>query len=257
MSDLPHKPPVLVIFCRRPAPGIGKQRLAAEIGNTRAAEISALLLNTALEDAARWPGPVVLSPSETEDTGWAATLLDRPVRVIPQPAGNLGERLQAVDQLVRDHHQGPVVFIGSDAPVLSEENYEAARSALLHHDVVLAPALDGGVTLMAARHAWPALADLPWSSDRLCTALAERCTTQGLRVTSQGRRDPGLLSIDARRDTWGEPYYWLAYERRRSNAAAGTDLEAVYQGYISVTPLAMNMTDLGMMSSVEAAFRAK
>ncbi|MBL8199074.1 MAG: TIGR04282 family arsenosugar biosynthesis glycosyltransferase [Chromatiales bacterium] len=184
MSDLPHKPPVLVIFCRRPAPGIGKQRLAAEIGNTRAAEISALLLNTALEDAARWPGPVVLSPSETEDTGWAATLLDRPVRVIPQPAGNLGERLQAVDQLVRDHHQGPVVFIGSDAPVLSEENYEAARSALLHHDVVLAPALDGGVTLMAARHAWPALADLPWSSDRLCTALAERCTTQGLRVTS-------------------------------------------------------------------------
>lgn len=73
---------------------------------------------------------------------------------------------------------------------------------------------------------------------------------EGLRVTRQGRRDPGLLSIDARRDTWGEPYFWLAYERRRSNAAAGTDLEAVYNGYISVTPLAMNMTAETMMSAV-------
>jgi rSAM/selenodomain-associated transferase 1 len=183
MSHRSHEAAVLVIFCRRPAPGIGKQRLAAEIGSARAAEISALLLDAALEDAARWPGPVVLSPSEHEDIGWAATLLDRPVRVIPQPAGNLGERLQTVDRLVRDGCPAAVVFIGSDAPVLSEQDYETARNALLHHDVVLAPALDGGVTLMAARHTWPALTDLPWSSDQLHTALSERCTTQGLRVT--------------------------------------------------------------------------
>ena len=77
---------------------------------------------------------------------------------------------------------------------------------------------------------------------------------EGLRVTRQGRRDPGLLSIDARRDTWGEHYYWLAYERRRSNAAAGTDLEAVYNGFISVTPLAMNMTADVMLADVAAKF---
>lgn len=184
MSDPPRNLPALVIFCRRPAPGIGKQRLAADIGSTQAADIAALLLAAALEDAAHWPGPVVLSPSETEDTEWAATLLDSPVRVIPQPVGNLGERLQTVDQLVRDHHEGPVVFIGSDAAILSEENYEAARRALLHHDVVLAPALDGGVTLMAARCPWPALADLPWSSDQLHAALRKRCISGGLNVTS-------------------------------------------------------------------------
>lgn len=78
---------------------------------------------------------------------------------------------------------------------------------------------------------------------------------EGLRVTRQGRRDPGLLSIDARRDTWGEHYYWLAYERRRSNAAEGTDLAAVYGGYISVTPLAMNMTAEAMMSTVAGHFK--
>jgi 5'-nucleotidase len=76
----------------------------------------------------------------------------------------------------------------------------------------------------------------------------------GLRVTRQGKRDPGLLTIDARRDTWGEHYYWLAYERRRSNAAAGTDLDAVYNGFISVTPLSMNMTADAMLDSVTAKF---
>ncbi|MEZ5776461.1 MAG: 5'/3'-nucleotidase SurE [Hyphomicrobiaceae bacterium] len=64
----------------------------------------------------------------------------------------------------------------------------------------------------------------------------------GIRATRQGRRDPGLLDIEGRRDTWGEAYYWLAYERRRSKAAAGTDLEAIYGGAISVTPLHLDMT---------------
>ncbi|MBM4222140.1 MAG: DUF2064 domain-containing protein [Gammaproteobacteria bacterium] len=184
MSELSQDQPVLVVFCRRPTPGAGKQRLAAGIGSDAAADIAALLLGAALEDAARWPGPVVLSPSEEGDAEWAATLLDRPVQVIAQPAGNLGERLQSVDRRVRERHQAAVVFIGSDAPALGEPDYAAARSALMHHDVVLAPAIDGGVTLMAARRAWPALADLPWSSDQLYTALSKRCTTHGLRVAS-------------------------------------------------------------------------
>jgi 5'-nucleotidase len=64
----------------------------------------------------------------------------------------------------------------------------------------------------------------------------------GIRVTRQGRRDPGLLGIDARHDTWGEAYYWLSYTRRRSAATPGTDLEAVYAGAISVTPLHLDMT---------------
>lgn len=65
---------------------------------------------------------------------------------------------------------------------------------------------------------------------------------EGIAVTTQGRRDPGLLRIDEREDTWGNPYYWLAYERRRSAAADGTDLKAVYSGYISVTPLFLDLT---------------
>jgi 5'-nucleotidase len=75
----------------------------------------------------------------------------------------------------------------------------------------------------------------------------------GTLVTVQGRRDPGLLQIEERRDTWGNPYYWLAFERRRSGAAEGTDLAAVYAGYISVTPLFLDLTYQAMRDRVARA----
>jgi 5'-nucleotidase len=76
---------------------------------------------------------------------------------------------------------------------------------------------------------------------------------EGTLVTVQGRRDPGLLAIDERHDTWGNPYYWLAIERRRSNAKEGTDLAAVYAGHISVTPLFLDLTHHGMREPLKAA----
>ena len=75
----------------------------------------------------------------------------------------------------------------------------------------------------------------------------------GTMVTIQGRRDPGLLNIDERHDTWGNPYYWLAFERRRSNAKEGTDLAAVYAGYISVTPLFLDLTHQAMRETLKQA----
>jgi 5'-nucleotidase len=72
-------------------------------------------------------------------------------------------------------------------------------------------------------------------------------------VTSQGKRDPGLLQIEERHDTWGNPYYWLAFERRRSATEAGTDLWAVYSGHISVTPLFLNLTHSSMRETLVRA----
>ncbi|MEO0670464.1 MAG: 5'/3'-nucleotidase SurE [Pseudomonadota bacterium] len=65
----------------------------------------------------------------------------------------------------------------------------------------------------------------------------------GTMVTRQGRRDQSLMEIDARNDTWGTPYYWLGYQRKRSEPPEGSDLWAIYNGYVSVTPLSMNLTD--------------
>ena len=73
----------------------------------------------------------------------------------------------------------------------------------------------------------------------------------GTEVTSQGRRDPGLLAIDERQDTWGNPYYWLAFERRRSTTQEGTDLWAIYSGRISVTPLYLDLTHRPMSETLK------
>lgn len=80
---------------------------------------------------------------------------------------------------------------------------------------------------------------------------------EGLAITTQGKRESDLLSIDARHDTWGTPYYWLAYERRRSKTVEGTDLWAVYNGHISVTPLSMNLTHRPTQAALEHVFAAK
>jgi len=76
----------------------------------------------------------------------------------------------------------------------------------------------------------------------------------GIAVTTQGKRDPGLLHIDERADTWGTPYYWLGFERRLSTPAEGTDLWAIYKGLISVTPLSVNLTHRASLARLAARF---
>lgn len=76
----------------------------------------------------------------------------------------------------------------------------------------------------------------------------------GLQVVRQGRRDQNLLHIDARHDGRGNPYYWLAFERKRSTPPQGTDLHAIYNGFISVTPLKLDMTDDTTISRLQEKF---
>jgi 5'-nucleotidase len=64
----------------------------------------------------------------------------------------------------------------------------------------------------------------------------------GVAVTTQGRRDQELLSIDARMDGRGFPYYWIVFGCSPLETAEGSDLRAVAEGKISVTPLRLDLT---------------
>jgi rSAM/selenodomain-associated transferase 1 len=175
--------PVLVVFCRRPRLGEGKQRLARELGAAHALAIAQALLECALEDALAWPGGLVIAPENPAEARWAQGLLERAASVQPQPPGNLGERLNAVDRAVRAAGHERVLYIGSDAPSLTLSDLRAAQAALDGSDVVLVPAQDGGVTLMGSRRAWPDLAPLPWSEPTLGEMLEECCRSHGRSVT--------------------------------------------------------------------------
>jgi len=65
----------------------------------------------------------------------------------------------------------------------------------------------------------------------------------GLEVTSQGVRDHVILYADARKDLRGRDYYWLGFNGKLSDPPVGTDLRAIYEGRISVTPLQLDLTN--------------
>ncbi|MBC8050584.1 MAG: 5'/3'-nucleotidase SurE [Chitinophagales bacterium] len=65
---------------------------------------------------------------------------------------------------------------------------------------------------------------------------------KGVEVTTQGRRDQDFVRIEDRLDTRGNPYYWLGFNARAARFDEGTDLWAIKNGAISVTPLNLNLT---------------
>ena len=180
---------MLVLFARRPSPGAGKRRLAAQLGDQLAHTINSSMYASALDDLNRWPGPAAVALTgaagqpPVEISADPSNRIQQQQRItLQQPDGSFGQRLKFVDDTLRLAHKGPVLFIGSDAPELSEAFYQAAAEQLRDHDVVLAPATDGGVTLLGANGPWPDLTELPWGSDQLCTALEALCIVAGLSV---------------------------------------------------------------------------
>jgi 5'-nucleotidase len=78
---------------------------------------------------------------------------------------------------------------------------------------------------------------------------------KGVSVASQGKRDQQLLHIDARHDGRGNPYFWIAYARGvRPSGRDGTDLAALADNRISVTPLRLDLTDEPFMTRLAPLF---
>jgi 5'-nucleotidase len=73
---------------------------------------------------------------------------------------------------------------------------------------------------------------------------------KGIEITSQGKRDLQTAALDRRIDARGNPYYWIGFKRVRSDPAEGTDLRAIYERKISVTPLHMNLTEVKVVESL-------
>jgi 5'-nucleotidase len=64
----------------------------------------------------------------------------------------------------------------------------------------------------------------------------------GVAVTAQGRRDQELMRLEPRSDGRGNPYFWIAFQRSKSEPANGTDLRALSQNKISITPIELDLT---------------
>lgn len=150
----------LVIFARRPRLGVGKRRLAADVGDLAAWQFQRAALAALRREMAndpRW-------------TLWLAVTPDRPTAwtgatpAIGQGRGDLGQRLSHV---ARRLPPGPVVILGSDAPQVRRADVAHAFRALGGNDAVFGPALDGGywlIGLSRRQRRRPPFAGVRWSS---------------------------------------------------------------------------------------------
>jgi len=66
---------------------------------------------------------------------------------------------------------------------------------------------------------------------------------QGVAVCVQGRREGAVVDIEERRDGRNNPYFWVALQRKKFAYGHGTDLEALINKKIAVTPLRLDLTD--------------
>ncbi|MDB5590241.1 5'/3'-nucleotidase SurE [Enterovirga sp.] len=83
----------------------------------------------------------------------------------------------------------------------------------------------------------------------------EPADVRGVAVTAQGRRDKELLSIEERADGRGNPYFWIGFSRKHYEPGNGTDLKALAENRISVTPLRLDLTDEPTMTQLAQTLR--
>jgi 5'-nucleotidase len=74
---------------------------------------------------------------------------------------------------------------------------------------------------------------------------------RGVHVTRMGSRHyPAAGDMVERRDPAGRPYYWLGGTGPIDRHDDGTDLWAVKHGYVSVTPITLDMTDHAFLAEL-------
>ena len=73
-----------------------------------------------------------------------------------------------------------------------------------------------------------------------------------VEVTRQGFRDVHVRHAERRTDLRGREYYWIGYRPERSKPAEGTDLRALYENRISVTPLHIDLTHQSTVRDLRA-----
>jgi 5'-nucleotidase len=77
----------------------------------------------------------------------------------------------------------------------------------------------------------------------------------GVSIVNQGVRSQELLRLDERMDGRGNPYFWVTFERRRFTPGNGTDLWALANRRIAITPLRLDMTDEPTLTRYVQGFR--
>jgi len=170
------------------------------------------------------------TPTDCVTIGIGRLLAGRPDLVVSgiNPGPNLGDDIN-YSGTVAAAKEGALLGVGSFAVSLAADNgtpdFEAAArfAARLAARLVESPMPE--VTLLNV--------NIPMLPEQ---------EIRGVRFTRQGRR----IYDDAIKEThdpWGRKHYWIGGGTPTWDQGEDTDAQAVCRGYISITPLALDLTD--------------
>ena len=222
-----------------------------------------------LEDIARqfsddiW----ICAPSEEQSGAGHSLTLTRPVRLHKH-----GERRFAVSGTPTDSVMMALREVMPEAPdiILSGVNRGANLADDITYSGTVSAAIEGalaGVRSIAfsqvyaregmgdevpfgAASAWGAkvlekLIDAPMAERTLINVNFPAIPAEevkGIRVVRQGFHDYARGTIVEGRDPRGYRYFWFGLDQIEHTLDHGTDLEAIEEGYVAVTPLQLDLT---------------
>jgi 5'-nucleotidase len=167
--------------------------------------------------------------------------------------------LMACYELMRDHRPTIVLSgINSGANLAEDVSYSGTCAAAMEGTLLgirsiaisVVRALSGTPRWEAARALLPGLLQKLIASDdwpagsflNINFPDAEPEAITGIRATQQGQRPPGAFSIDPRIDARNVPYYWVKIAYPEGEKHPDTDLHAIHENAVSVTPIHLNFT---------------
>jgi len=210
----------------------------------------------------------IVAPADEQSGAGHSLTLTRPLRVRKH-----GERRYAVAGTPTDAVMMALAKIMKDSPpdlILSGVNRGANLAEDVTYSGTVSAAMEGalaGVRSIALSQAYsreglgdvvPFDAAIGWGQRVLAPLLAAPLAprtlvninfpplaaseVRGVRIVAQGLRDYGRLQIVSNRDPRGYEYHWFALGPSIETPAHATDVEAIADGFVSVTPLHLDLT---------------
>ena len=222
----------------------------------------------------------VVAPADEQSGAGHSLTLTRPLRI-----RTLDEKRHAVTGTPTDAVMMALAKIMADAPpdlILSGVNRGANLAEDVTYSGTVAAAMEGalaGVRAIAlsqvyakegmgetvsfdAAAAWSErvlrpLIDAPFAAGMLVNVnfpAGSAADVRGVRVARQGVRDYGRLRIVEGTDPRGYDYHWFALDTVPGDPAPETDLAAIHDGWIAVTPLHLDLTHAPSLATLAALY---
>lgn len=221
----------------------------------------------------------ICAPSEEQSGAGHSLTLTRPVRL-----NQLGERRFSVTGTPTDSVMMALRTVMSEAPdlILSGINRGANLADDITYSGTVSAAIEGalaGVRSIALSQVYaregmgdevPFGAAREWGAKVLAplidAPMAERTLinvnfpalpaeeVKGIRVVRQGFHDYSRGTIVEGRDPRGYRYFWFGLDQIEHTLDHGTDLEAIEEGYVAVTPLQLDLTHYSTIGILAGRF---